>query len=402
MPKSLPETVPATRPTAANSVLGGIRIVDLTSVIFGPYATMMLADLGADVIKVEPPTGDSFRMVGKPTVSKGMGACHMTLGRGKRSLALDLKVAADAQVLRKLLETADVLIHNIRADAIARLGFDYETVKAIKPDIIYVHCVGFGSDGPYADLQAYDDVIQGLTGCTDMICHVDGNQAPRFLPMAAADKVAGLYGTQAVQAGIIHKLRTGNGQHIEVPMFETMTHFSYEEHLFGATFVPPTGPILYPRQVDPMRQPYRTRDGYLCIVLYTDAKQVEFFERTSNAAFLADPRFADRVARFKNLSSMFEVLGGIIAERTTAQWVEWCRDNSIPAMPAHRVGDVMQDPHLVATGFFREREHPTEGRFVEMQPPLKFSASTPRDLPMAPQIGEHNAEILTELGLNPR
>ena len=157
-------------PTAANSVLGGIRIVDLTSVIFGPYATMMLADLGADVIKIEPPTGDTFRMSGKPAKTKGMGACHMTLGRGKRSVALDLKQAADKEVLRKLLATADVFIHNIRADAIERLGFDYESVKALKPDIIYVHCVGFGSDGPYAELQAYDDVIQGLTGCTDMIC----------------------------------------------------------------------------------------------------------------------------------------------------------------------------------------------------------------------------------------
>ena len=387
-------------PTAANSVLGGIRIVDLTSVIFGPYATMMLADLGADVIKIEPPTGDTFRMSGKPAKTKGMGACHMTLGRGKRSVALDLKQAADKEVLRKLLATADVFIHNIRADAIERLGFDYESVKALKPDIIYVHCVGFGSDGPYAELQAYDDVIQGLTGCTDMICKVDGNPAPRFLPMAAADKVAGLYGAQAVQAGIIHKLRTGNGQHIEVPMFETMTHFSYEEHLFGATFVPPNGPILYTRQIDPERQPYKTLDGYLCIVLYTDDKQVEFFHRTGNGHYMSEPRFADRVARFKNLSELFAVMGEIIATQTTAYWVDWCRTNSIPAMPAHRVEEVMSDPHLVATGFFRERQHPTEGTYIEMQPPLRFSGSAPRDLRMAPQICEHTDEVLAELGIS--
>ena len=387
-------------PTAANSVLGGIRIVDLTSVIFGPYATMMLADLGADVIKIEPPTGDTFRMSGKPAKTKGMGACHMTLGRGKRSVALDLKQAADKEVLRKLLATADVFIHNIRADAIERLGFDYESVKALKPDIIYVHCVGFGSDGPYAELQAYDDVIQGLTGCTDMICKVDGNPAPRFLPMAAADKVAGLYGAQAVQAGIIHKLRTGNGQHIEVPMFETMTHFSYEEHLFGATFVPPNGPILYTRQIDPERQPYKTLDGYLCIVLYAVDKEVEFFHRTGNGHYMSEPRFADRVARFKNLSELFAVMGEIIATQTTAYWVDWCRTNSIPAMPAHRVEEVMSDPHLVATGFFRERQHPTEGTYIEMQPPLRFSGSAPRDLRMAPQIGEHTDEVLAELGIS--
>jgi crotonobetainyl-CoA:carnitine CoA-transferase CaiB-like acyl-CoA transferase len=385
--------------TAQTAVLEGIRIVDLTSVIFGPYATMMLADLGADVIKIEPLGGDTFRMVGKPVATVGMGACHMNLGRGKRSVALDLKTEQGCAVLRALLATADVFIHNIRADAIDRLGFGYDAVKAIRPDIVYVHCVGFGSDGPYAPLQAYDDIIQGLSGCTDLITHMDGNPTPRYIPMAVADKVSGLYGAQAVQAGIIHKLRTGNGQFIEVPMFEAMTHFTFEEHLFGATFVPPNGPILYSRQVDPSRQPFATLDGHLCIVLYTDNKMTQFFELVGRSDVLQDPRFCDKITRFRNMTQFYQVLGQVLATRTTQEWVTLCRDAEIPAMPIHRAAEVLHDPHLVATGFFREREHPTEGRYLQMQPPLRFSDAAAPAYRHAPMIGEHNAEILAELGL---
>lgn len=385
--------------TAQQAVLDGIRIVDLTSVIFGPYATMMLADLGADVIKIEPLGGDTFRAAGKPVATPGMGACHMTLGRGKRSVALDLKTEADCAVMRALLATADVFIHNIRADAIDRLGFGYAAVKAIRPDIIYVHCVGFGSDGPYAPLQAYDDIIQGLSGCTDLICHMDGNPTPRYLPMAVADKVSGLYGAQAVQAGIIHRLRTGHGQFIEVPMFEAMTHFTFEEHLFGATFVPANGPILYSRQVDPARQPFATLNGHLCIVLYTDNKMTQFFELVGRSDVLQDPRFCDKITRFRNITQFYQVLGEVLATRTTEEWVTLCRNAEIPAMPIHRAHEVIHDPHLQATGFFREREHPTEGRYLQMQPPLRFSDAAAPEFRHAPKIGEHNAEILAELGL---
>jgi crotonobetainyl-CoA:carnitine CoA-transferase CaiB-like acyl-CoA transferase len=378
-------------------ILAGIRIVDLTSVIFGPYATMMLADLGADVIKVEPPTGDAFRAAGAPVKTPGMGACTMTLNRGKRSIALDLKSDADCAVMRDLLATADVFIHNVRCDAIERLGFDYETVKAIKPDIIYVHCVGFGSAGPYADLQAYDDLIQGLTACTDLLRHCDGNPRQRYLPMAIADKVSGLYGAQAVQSGIIHKLRTGAGQFIEVPMFEAMTHFTYEEHLFGATFVPPHGQILYPRQVSPTRQPFPTADGHLCIVLYTDDKLLMFLNLVGRGEVLADPRFCDRPGRIANMGELYLILGEIVATRTTAEWVKLCAEVAIPAMPTHTTETVLQDPHLVATGFFRQREHPTEGPYLEMQPPVIYGGAAQAELRPAPLIGEHSVEIRAEL-----
>jgi crotonobetainyl-CoA:carnitine CoA-transferase CaiB-like acyl-CoA transferase len=381
----------------AQPVLAGIRIVDMTSVIFGPYATMMLADLGADVIKVEPPTGDAFRAAGAPVHTPGMGACTMTLNRGKRSIALDLKDDDDCAVMRDLLATADVFIHNVRADAIARLGFDYASVQEVKPDIVYVHCVGFGSGGPYAELQAYDDLIQGLTACTDLLRHADGNPKQRYLPMAIADKVSGLYGAQAVQSGIIHKLRTGHGQFIEVPMFEAMTHFTYEEHLFGATFVPANGPILYQRQVSPTRQPYPTADGHLCIVLYTDDKLVMFLNLVGRGDVLADPRFADRAGRMANMTALYVIIGEIIATRSTATWVQLCADVDIPAMPTHTTETVLADPHLVATGFFKLREHPSEGPYLEMQPPVRYGGAAQADLRPAPRIGEHSAEIRAEI-----
>ncbi len=242
-------------------LLEGIRIVDLTTVVFGPYATQTLADLGADVIKVEAPGGDVMRLAGKPARTRGMGPCHLALNRGKQSVLLDLKLEADKAVLRELIATADVFIHNVRKAAIDKLGFGYDAVRSIKPDIIYVHCVGFGSDGPYADFQAYDDVIQAASGTTTLLSRVDGDPRPRYMPSLIADKVAGLHGAYATLAAIVHKLRTGEGQHVEVPMFEAFTHFMMREHLFGATFDPPIGNVGYPRQLDPNRQPFPTADG---------------------------------------------------------------------------------------------------------------------------------------------
>ncbi len=381
----------------AQGMLHGVRIIDMTGVVFGPYATQMLADLGADVIKVEPPQGDQMRMSGKAAKTRLMSPAHMTLNRGKRSMVLDLKLTDDAAVMRALLKDADVFIHNIRGQAIEKLGFGYEAVRAINPQIIYVHGVGFGQQGPYADLQAYDDVIQAATGATTLAGRVDGDPRPRYLPSLVADKVAGLYGAQAVLAALVHKLRTGRGQTVEAPMFEAFTHFLLEEHLGGHTFAPPIAPAGYPRQLDPARQPFPTADGYISIVPYTDANLIELFTVLGHPEVLDDPRFATPRDRAANMTDLYHAIAEHTPSRTTEAWVVTLRAARLPAMAVRDLSEVTQDPHLRAVGFFRRRSHPTEGDFLEMQPPIRYGDAEAFDARYAPRLGEHTEEIKAEL-----
>lgn len=378
-------------------MLHGVRIIDMTGVVFGPYATHMLADLGAEVFKVEPPQGDQMRMSGRPARTRLMAPIHLTLNRGKRSIVLDLKIEADAAVLRALLVDADVFVHNVRVEAIDKLGFGYEAVRLINPAIIYVHGVGFGRDGPYASLQAYDDAIQAATGAVTLPGRVDGDPRPRYIPSLIADKVAGLYGAQAMLAALVHKLRTGRGQHVEVPMFEAFAHFILEEHLGGQTFVPPTAPIGYPRQLDPARQPFPTSDGHVCIVPYTDANLVDVFRVLGGPDIASDPRFATPRDRAVRMSELYVLIAELTPARSTDHWVEALRAARIPAMAVRDLADVTDDPHLQAVGFFRRRTHPTEGDFLEMQPPVRYSDAPPGDLRFAPTLGEHTEEIKAEL-----
>jgi crotonobetainyl-CoA:carnitine CoA-transferase CaiB-like acyl-CoA transferase len=378
-------------------MLEGIRVVDMTSVVFGPYATQALADSGADVIKVEPQSGDVSRLLARARNTKTNGGTHLTINRGKRSITLDLKLEADAEILRNLIETADVFIHNVRDKAINKLGFDYESVKAIKSDIIYVHCSGFGQNGPYRDLQAYDDVIQAASGTCTLSSRVDGNPQPRYIPSLIADKISGLFGTQAVLTAVIHKLRTGEGQRVEVPMFEAFTSFMLEEHLSNATFLPPLGPIGYARQLEPFRQPFETADGYISIVPYTDDKIVSLFDLLDAPAWLVDAGFDTPLARFKNMNAIYRQIGILTKNRTNQAWMEIFHKTQFPAMPVRDLEDIFEDPHLKATGFFKTREHPTEGQFREMQPPIRYGADPDRVLGFAPSLGEHNEEIRQEL-----
>ena len=374
-------------------MLEGIRIVDLTSVVFGPYATQTLGDLGAEVIKIEPLQGDTFRYSGKWPKTRGMSPGHMTINRGKKSATLDLKTSEDRKVLRALLKSADVFIHNVRADAIKRLGFDYDAVKVIVPNIIYIHCTGFGSGGPYAGLQAYDDVIQAATGTATLLPRVDGNPRPRYLPSLIADKVAGLHGTYAALAAIIHRLRTGKGQFVEVPMFEAFTNFMLKEHLAGQTFDPPIGPICYARQVDPNRQPFPTADGYISIVPYTDDSWTRVFSVLGAPETLNDERFSTPKARVANLAGLYQRMAELTPSKTTAEWVEALQAASIPAMAIRDIADIRNDPHLVATDFFTPRDHPSEGKYYDMKAPVRFDAYTPACSEPAPTIGQHTAEI---------
>lgn len=377
-------------------LLQGLRVIDLTSVVFGPYATAMLADLGAEVIKVEPPTGDIFRHAGKPARTRGMGPCTLALNRGKASAALDLKQQADADRLRGLIETADVFIHNIRGEAIERLGFGYDAVAAIRPDIVYVHCVGFGSDGPYAGLQAYDDVIQAMTGTATLLPRVDGDPRPRYLPSLIADKVAGLYGANAVLAAIVHRLRSGRGQFVEVPMFEAFAHFMLQEHLYGATFVPPPYPAGYPRQLDPHRQPFPTSDGHVSIVPYTDEGMVTLFDLLGAADMLARPPYDSPKGRVVHVSDLYAEIARRTPARGTAEWCALLRAHDIPAMPVADLDQVADDPHLRATGFIGEADHPSEGRYLKMRHPVRYAGAALPDPRPAPRIGEDNEALFGE------
>lgn len=379
-------------------MLSGIRIIDLTTVIFGPYATQMLADLGAEVIKVETPgAGDISRYLGSGIPDPTMGSIHLTVNRGKRSIALDLKQAEDAAVLRDLVATADVFFHNIRGKAIAKLGFDYAACRALKPDIIYVHGTGFGQDGPYADLQAYDDVIQAASGTTSLLPRVDGDPRPRYFPSLIADKIAGQFGAQAILAALVHKLRTGEGQAVEVPMFECFTAFMLTEHLRDATLDPPLGPAGYPRQLDPTRQPFPTRDGYVAIVPYTPESTARLMTLLDSDALLETPEYAAAKAEGRHMPLIYAEIARKTPTKTTAEWLALFAANDIPAMAARDLQHVREDPHFEATGFFRRRTHPDVGGFHEMQPPVRYGAMEPRDLGFAPRLDGDGVAIRAEL-----
>jgi len=371
-------------------MLEGVKVVDLTSVVFGPYATHILADLGADVIKVETPHGgDAFRWSGKAAATQGMAPAFMAINRGKKSVALDLKQPDDLKAMKALLADADVFVLNVRGKAVERLGLDYEAVREINPDIVYAHCVGFGQDGPYADLQAYDDVIQAASGTATLLPRVDSDPRARYLPSLIADKVAGLHAAYAVLAAIIHRLRTGEGQKVEIPMFEAFTNFMLLEHLGGLAFDPPNAPVGYFRQIDPDRQPFPTSDGFVSIVAYTDEAWPRVFELLEAPDFLKDERFATRKLRTVNLPLLYQAMARLTPAFTTAELVAKCHAAQIPAQAVRDLADMLNDPHLVATGFFRRQEHPSEGGYFAMAHPVRFGKALDSETGFAPLLDQH-------------
>lgn len=392
-----PERYGAATMTAAagdgEAMLGGIKVVDLTSVVFGPYATQILVDLGAEVTKVEPPgLGDMARHIGPSVATPGMSPAFFAINAGKRSVALDLKSEDGRERMRALLADADVFVLNVRGAAAARLGLDYESVRAINPGIVYAHCVGFGEDGPYAGLQAYDDVIQAASGTTTLLPRVDGDPRPRYLPSLVADKVAGLHAAYAILAAVIHRLRTGEGQRIEIPMFEAFTRFMLIEHLGGLTFDPPNAPACYFRQIDPDRQPFPTADGHISIVPHTDSAWPRLFDLLEAPEVLAEARFATPEARVEALGELYREIARHTPRFTTAELARRCHEAQIPAQPVRDMADILNDAHLAATGFFNRREHPSEGAWWEMAPPVKFAAWPARPRGQPPLLGEHNGD----------
>jgi crotonobetainyl-CoA:carnitine CoA-transferase CaiB-like acyl-CoA transferase len=376
--------------------LEGVRIIDVTTVLLGPYGTQILADLGADVIKVEaPPTGDIARNMGT-VKNPGMGGIFLNANRNKRSIALDLKQEAAKEALRKLIPTADVFVHNMRPQAIARLGFDYEAVAAIKPDIVYCGAYGFGQGGPYKAKPAYDDAIQAASGLASMFIRQDGK--PRYVPSAMADKLVGLTMSQAIGMALFHRERTGEGQFVEVPMFETLVSFLLLEHLNGCTYVPAIGTTGYQRVATPSRRPYPTKDGFVCILPYSDKQWRAFFAAVGRSELMQDPRFATYRARIDSVDELYGFVGSITPERTTAEWVALCEEAHIPSMPLIDVEDLMEDEHLAAVGMFEPMTHPSEGETVLVNSPVNY-AKTPTSIRRhAPLFGENGAEVLKEIG----
>ena len=375
--------------------LEGIRVLDLTAYLLGPFGTQILGDLGAEVIKVEPPEGDIMRRLG-PSRHDGMAAVFLNLNRNKRSIVLDLKRAAGREALLRLAAGADVFIHNMRPKAIAALDLGYAAVSAANPKIVYCGTYGYRHDGPYGDKPAFDDMIQGASGMAALVGRQGGE--PGYVPTAFIDKTVGMAAAYAILAALFHRERSGEGQELEVPMLETMVQFIMVEHLYGLTFEPPLGGAGYPRMLAPQRRPYRTRDGHICILPYTDRQWRRFLELAGRPEVLEDPRFASFGARSENIGELYELIGEVVPERTTAQWLERLDEAQIPAMAVTDPDDLPDDPHLKATGFFEIVEHPSEGALRNMAFPIRLSRSPGELRRLAPRLGEHGREVLSEAG----
>jgi crotonobetainyl-CoA:carnitine CoA-transferase CaiB-like acyl-CoA transferase len=376
--------------------LDGIRVIDVTTVLLGPYGTQILGDMGADVIKIEaPPTGDIARNMG--TVRHpGMGGIYLNMNRNKRSVALDLKRDDAKEMLRRLVATADVFVHNMRPEAIERLGFGYAAVAAIKPDIVYVGAYGFGQAGPYRAKPAYDDAIQAASGLASLFAQRDGT--PQYVPAAIADKLVGVTLSQAVALALVHRLRTGQGQFVEVPMFEVLVAFNLVEHIDGAAYRPALGPLGYQRVTTTARRPFPTKDGYVCILPYTDAQWSSFFTAVGRPELMAKPEFATYGARVNTVNELYGFVASVTPGRTTAEWVEICERGQIPCMPVIDIQTLMDDEHLQAVGMFERHAHPTEGDTVLVRPPVTLSASPAAIRTPAPRFGEHSRDVARELG----
>ncbi len=375
--------------------LQGLRIIDLTQFVLGPYATQTLGDLGADVIKIEDPQGgDRQRNQGKAPKSDKMGPLFVALNRNKRSVALDLKTEEGKAALRDLIKTGDVFIHNMRPEAIKRLGFGYADVKALKPDVVYVEAVGYGSGGPYNGRQAFDDLIQAASGACDLLPLYDGNKELRPFPSIIADKTVGLFAVIATLAALQHKNRTGEGQFVEVPMLETFTGFILAEHMWGKTYPAIEGKWGHPTSITPHRKPMKTKDGYIVVLPASREGSEKFLElggipdAYNSERFLAAPDGKGRV------NAYYEMMRDAAAAHTTDAWMALCAEHHIPAMRANELSTLFDDPHFKAVDFFVEREIAGEGRYRAMRPGLNFE-KTPCAIRIdPPAIGAHTDEVL--------
>jgi crotonobetainyl-CoA:carnitine CoA-transferase CaiB-like acyl-CoA transferase len=381
--------------TSATGPLSGIRVIDITTVVLGPFCTQTLGDMGADVIKVEAPEGDSTRWIG-PSRTPGMGAYFANLNRNKRSLAIDLKKPAAREAILRLAETADVFVHNMRPAAARRLGLDYKALSARNPRLVYASASGFRMGSSLQEAPAYDDLLQGVSGVAALNAGPDG--APRYLPMVMVDKLTGATLASMIGMALFHRERTGQGQEIHLPMMETILSFTLVEHLWFGTFGEPEKGLGYPRMLTPHRRPYATSDGFISVIAHSDAQWRKLFAAIGAPHLIDDPRFNTLAARTANIDAAYAVLAEGLKQRTTEEWLALLRQADIPCGKANSLDDLFTDPYLAETGYFEPHTHPLEGDVTIPAIPARFSASPPNVHRPWPALGEHSREILAEAG----
>ncbi|HZC15958.1 MAG TPA: CoA transferase [Caulobacteraceae bacterium] len=387
---------PDQSPKAAGP-LAGVRIVDLTQFVLGPYATQTMGDLGADVIKIEEPSGDRQRTSGKAPNSPTMGPVYVALNRNKRSVVLDLKTEPGREALRRLVGAADIFIHNMRPEAMARLGFAYEAVAAIKPDIVYVEAMGYDPAGPYAGRQAFDDLIQSASGACGLNGLVEPDAVFRPLPTIIADKTSGLFAVIAMLAALRHKERTGEGQYVAVPMLEVFTGFIMAEHLYGETYAPATGHFGHTTTITPHRRPHRTKDGYLSVMPANAEQSARFMALGGLPGAYESERFTSKPRGPARVTEYYAMMDEAALAHTTDEWMQLCAANAVPAMRANRPDEIFDDPQLRET-LFEQRQLEGEGPYRAMKPGLRFSKTPVSIRRDPPPLGRHTDEVLAELG----
>jgi len=377
--------------------LKGLKIIELTSVVLGPWAAQILADMGADVIKVEAPFGDSNRQLGASR-NPNMAALYLSNNRNKRSLVLDLKQSSARDALLAIVKDCDVFLHNNRPQVMTKLKLEYNDIKAVNENIIYCGTYGYSKDGPYGEKGALDDSIQAASGIAALNELVLGE--PRYLPTVVADKTTAITVVYSILAALFHRERTGYGQEIEVPMFETMVSFVMAEHIWGEIFEPPLGKAGYTRLMSHHRKPYKTKDGYIAVLPYMNNHWKTFCEKAERQDLIKDDRFKDLSSRVENIDDTYSETGKILATKTTQEWLDIFADTKVPVIVVNSLDDLFTDPHLEAVGFWQDFDHPTEGKLKMPGFPVKFSETPATIRKHAPNFGEHSLEILAEAGID--
>lgn len=378
--------------------LDGYRIVDLTTTFSGPYCTQLLGDFGADVIKVERPGGDITRSFGDSR-SERMGSVFLGVNRNKRSVVLDLKEPGDRERFVALVRSADALVHNMRPAAMSRLRLGYDDLAAVAPRLVYCLISGYGPGGRYAGRAAYDDIVQGMTGLAWLQGQVTGTE-PTYMATPIADKTVGLVAASTVLAALLHRGPTGHGQHVEVPMFETLSAYALAEQLGGRAYHPPIGDTGYPRMRSANRRPYRTKDGYICVAVYTTGHWVSFLAHVGRADILRDERYRTAAGRSAHTDDLYAIVRAEMLRRTSQEWLDVLFDLDIPAGPLRSLDELFDDQHLLDTDFFQVVDHPSEGAVVSVRNPVRFAGTPlvePRDMRQAPVLGAHTDDVLAEL-----
>ena len=383
--------------TAATGPLAGIRVIDVTTVVLGPFCSQTLGDMGADVIKIEPPQGDDLRLVG-PSRTPGMGSYFANLNRNKRSVVLDLKRPVAREALLRLVESADVFVHNMRISAAQRLGLDYATLSARNPRLIYACASGFRKGSSMQEFPAYDDLIQGVSGIASLNAGADG--APRYVPTVLVDKLTGTTLASMIGMALFHRERTGEGQEIHLPMMETILSFALVEHLWHGTLGEPEKGLGYPRMLTPHRRPYPTKDGFISVIAHSNAQWGKLFEAMGVPALIDDPRFNSVQARSANIEAVYATLTTGMTQRTTAEWLTLLQQADIPCGKVNALDELFDDPYLTQTKYFEPRIHPVEGNVVVPAIPARFSNSPPNVHRLWPVLGEHTSEVLKSAGFS--